>query len=118
MDESIPVSNTLDRNKIAMLLSLLPGLGHLYKHHYASGIGLLIGGNVLTGFVSVLMALGTFGLSILIVPMLYVTAVAASAYALPDWHGHHHYLHPWAPGSPGQDDSAKSPHPPAADAPI
>ncbi len=100
MDENTPVVNPLDRNKVAALLSLLPGLGHLYKHHYASGIGLLIGGNILTGFISVLMVLGTFGLSILIIPLVYITAVAASAYALPDWRGRHHYLHPWAPEKP------------------
>ena len=106
MDENTPGLNLSDRHKVAAMLSLLPGLGHLYKHHYASGIGLLIGGNILTGFISVLMALGTFGLSILIVPLLYVTAVAASAYALPDWHGHHHFLHPWTPGLPDPEAPA------------
>lgn len=100
MSESVPQSNTVDRDRVAAMLSILPGLGHLYKHHYVVGIGLLIGGNVLTGFVSVLMALGTFGLSILVVPALYLATVAASAYALPDWHGHHHYLHPWTPVAP------------------
>jgi hypothetical protein len=104
MEEHPPVLNSLDRNKLAACLSLLPGLGHLYKHHYAAGIGLLIGGNILTGFVSVLMALGTFGLSILIIPLVYITAVAASAYALPDWRGHHHFLHPWTPDKPAPDE--------------
>ena len=79
MSESVPQSNTVDRDRVAAMLSILPGLGHLYKHHYVVGIGLLIGGNVLTGFVSVLMALGTFGLSILVVPALYIATVAASA---------------------------------------
>ena len=97
MNDSTSVLNSVDRNKIAALLSVLPGLGHLYKHHYAAGIGLLLAGNILTGFVSVLMALGTFGLSILVVPLVYVASVAAAAYSLPDWHGHHHYLHPWTP---------------------
>jgi len=117
MDQSTPLSVASDRNKIAAILSILPGLGHLYKHHYATGIGLLVGGNVLTGFVSVLMALGTFGLSILIVPLVYITAVAASAYALPDWHGHHHYLHPWTPETPDLEDPTKMPRPPTVDAP-
>ncbi|MEI7956074.1 MAG: hypothetical protein WCJ66_12970 [Verrucomicrobiota bacterium] len=105
MHELRSVLNTPDRNKMAAILSLLPGLGHLYKHHYASGVGLLIAGNILTGFISVLMALGTFGLSILFVPLLYVSAVAASAYALPDWHGHHHILHPWTPNRPAPSAS-------------
>lgn len=86
---------SVDRNKIAALLSILPGLGHLYKHHYVAGIGILTGGNILVGFVSVLMVFGTFGLSMLILPILYIAAVAASAYTLPDWHGHHQFLHPW-----------------------
>lgn len=100
MSENTPVMSAEERNKIAALLSILPGLGHLYKHHYISGVGLLIGGNIMTGFVAVLMALGTLGLSILIVPLFYIAAVAASAYALPDWHGRHHYLHPWTPQQP------------------
>jgi hypothetical protein len=108
MNASIPAPNSADRNKLAALLSILPGLGHLYKHHYAVGIGLLVGGNILTGFISVLMALGTFGLSILIVPLLYIAAVAASAYSLPDWHGHHHYLHPWTPEQLDAKDLSES----------
>lgn len=111
MDGSTPVMNSLDRNKLAALLSLLPGLGHLYKRHYTAGIGLLIGGNVLTGFISVLMALGTFGLSILIIPLVYIIAVAASAYALPDWHGRHHYLHPWTPEKPDPGSNITVPEP-------
>ena len=103
MSESVPQSNTVDRDRVAAMLSILPGLGHLYKHHYVAGIGLLVGGNILTGFVSVLMALGTFGLSILVMPALYIATVAASAYALPDWHGRHHYLHPWTPVAPQPD---------------
>ena len=105
MNESTPLLHSVDRNKIAALLSILPGLGHLYKHHYVSGIGLLIGGNIVTGFVSVLMALGTLGLSILIIPLAFIAAVAASAYALPDWHGHHHYLHPWTPEPPDKENT-------------
>lgn len=108
MNEALPSSaHREDRDKMAALLSLLPGLGHLYKHHYAAGIGLLIGGNILTGFVAVLMALGTFGLSILVVPLVYVSAVAASAYSLPDWHGHHHFLHPWTPATAEPDDDGE-----------
>lgn len=108
MNDSETHKNTVDRDRVAALLSILPGLGHLYKHHYVAGIGLLVGGNILTGFVSVLMALGTFGLSILVVPAIYIATVAASAYALPDWHGRHHYLHPWKPvvPDPGTEETA------------
>lgn len=100
MNAQPPVPSSIDRDKLAALLSLLPGLGHLYKHHYLAGISLLVGGNIVTGFVSALMALGTFGLSLLILPVLYVAVVAASAYGLEDWHGRHHYLHPWTEAQP------------------
>ena len=96
MNHSTPIVNQEDRNIIAALLSILPGLGHLYKHHYLSGFGLLIGGNILVGFVSILMTLSTFGFSLFALPF-YIVAVAGAAYALPDWHGHHHFLHPWTP---------------------
>jgi len=107
MNDITPALNSVERNKIAALLSLLPGLGHLYKHHYLAGVSLLIGGNIMTGFIAVLMALGTLGLSILVIPMAYVAAVAAAAYALPDWHGHHHYLHPWASAQPPEPVAEK-----------
>lgn len=100
MNEVRNVLNSVDRNKVAALLSILPGLGHLYKHHYVAGVSFLVAGNIITGFISVLMALGTFGLSILIVPAVYIASVAAAAYSLEDWHGHHHYLHPWSPEAP------------------
>ncbi len=117
MNARIPPPNSLDRNKLAALLSILPGLGHLYKHHYTVGIGLLVAGNILTGFISVLMALGTFGLSILVVPLLYIAAVAASAYSLPDWHGHHHFLHPWTPEQGDAKDLSDLEHPSATPPP-
>jgi len=95
MSEIMDAWRTVDRNKIAAIISIIPGLGHLYKHHYVAGIGILTGGNILVGFVSVLLVLGTFGLSMIVVPALYIAAVGYSAYSLPDWHGRHHFLHPW-----------------------
>jgi len=104
MNESTPLFNPADRNMIAALLSILPGLGHIYKHHYVSGFGLLIGGNIVVGFVSVLMMLGTFCLSLFAIP-IYIAAVADAAYNLPDWHGRHHFLHPWTPEQPPERTS-------------
>ena len=89
MNELMDDLRTVDRNKVAALLSIVPGLGHIYKRHYIAGFGILVGGNILVGFISVLMILGTFGLSVF-VPLLYIAAIMASAYKLPDWHGHHH----------------------------
>ncbi|MBT8036220.1 MAG: hypothetical protein KJO21_01630 [Verrucomicrobiae bacterium] len=84
-----------DRDLIAMAMSLLPGVGHLYKHHYMAGLGILIGGNLLLVFVTVLLSLATFGVALIVVPVAYLIAVAWSAHELPDWHGRHEYLHPW-----------------------
>lgn len=95
MNEFSKAWRSVDRNTVALILSVIPGAGHLYKHHYASGLGILIGGNILMVFVAVLLTLGTFGLSLVLVPLAYWLGIGASAYALPDWHGHHRYLHPW-----------------------
>ena len=98
MNELSKAGRSVDRNAVALILSVIPGAGHLYKHHYTSGLAILIGGNMLMVFVAVMLTLGTFGLSLVLVPSIYVLAIGASAYALPDWHGHHHFLHPWTHG--------------------
>ena len=95
MNEILEAWKSVDRNRIALYLSVVPGAGHLYKHPYLTGLGFLIGGNVLILFVAGLLSLATFGASLILVPIIYASAVAASAYAIPDWHGHHHFLHPW-----------------------
>lgn len=84
-----------DRDLFAALLSVVPGVGHLYKHHYVAGVGILIGGNLLMLLITALLALATFGLAIIVVPVLYLMGVAWAAHELPDWHGKHHFLHPW-----------------------
>ncbi len=84
-----------DRDKIAALLSIIPGIGHLYKHHYLDGLVILLVGNTLMVFVAIWLALATLGLSLIIVPCIYFSGVAFSAYKLDDWRGRHHYLHPW-----------------------
>lgn len=93
MKELIEAWRSVDRNKIAMLLSVVPGAGHLYKHHYVAGFGLLTAGNALMVFASVLLALATAGFSLILVPAAYLAAVAFSAYEAEDWHGRHKYLH-------------------------
>ena len=95
MKEIIAAWKNVDRNKIAAVMSVIPGLGHLYKHHYLAGFGLLVIGNVLVGFISVLASLGTFGLSLIFVPAIWVAGVAYSAYMASDEHGHHPWLHVW-----------------------
>lgn len=95
MKELIDAWRRVDRNKVAMALSVIPGLGHLYKHHYLAGFGILTVGNVLVGFISVLMALGTLGFSMILVPAAWITGIAYSAYMASDEHGHHPWLHVW-----------------------
>lgn len=85
----------VDRNKIALILSVVPGLGHLYKHHYLQGFGLLTAGNAAMLLITALLSFATLGLSLLIVPLLWFSAVAYGAYMASDEHGHHPWLHVW-----------------------
>ena len=84
-----------DRDLFAALLSVAPGLGQLYKHHYFAGLSILIGGNLLMLLVTALLSIATFGLAVVVVPVLYVLGIAWAAHELPDWHGRHQFLHPW-----------------------
>jgi hypothetical protein len=95
MKEIIDAWKHVDRNRIATAMSVIPGLGHLYKHHYLAGFGILTLGNALIAFVSALMAFATLGLSLIAVPTIWFAAVACSAYMASDEHGHHPWLHVW-----------------------
>jgi len=95
MKEIIDAWRRVDRDKLAMAMSVVPGLGHLYKHHYLAGLGILTVGNVMIGFISVLMALGTLGFSMILVPAAWIAAIACSAFNASDEHGHHPWLHVW-----------------------
>lgn len=93
MKELLDAWKQVDRNKVAALLSVIPGLGHLYKHHYMAGAGILTAGNVLMVFVALWLAFATVGLSLVIVPVLWFAGIAGSAYFATDEHGKHAYLH-------------------------
>ncbi len=95
MKEIINAWKTVDRDKVAIVLSVIPGLGHLYKHHYLAGFGILTLGNVLMAFVAALAALGSLGVSLIVVPAAWFTGIAYSAYMASDEHGHHPWLHVW-----------------------
>lgn len=95
MKELIDAWKRVDRNKVAIIMSVIPGLGHLYKHHYIAGFGILTLGNVLIVFVTALMAFATLGMSLIIVPAAWFAGVACSAYMASDEHGHHPWLHVW-----------------------
>lgn len=95
MKEFIDAWKKVDRDKLALLLSVIPGGGHLYKHHYAAGLTILIGGNLLVAFMAILLAIATLGTSLVLVPLVWWVGIAISAYGLEDRHGTHHWLHPW-----------------------
>ena len=95
MKDLIEAWSRVDRNRVAVALSVIPGMGHLYKHHYMAGFGILTVGNILIGFLSGLMAFGTLGTSLLVLPAAWVAGVAVSAYMASDEHGHHPWLHVW-----------------------
>lgn len=96
MKEILDAWRRVDRNKVAIALSVIPGMGHLYKHHYLAGFGILTVGNILVAFVSGLLAFGTLGVSLLVIPAAWVAGIAASAYMASDEHGHHPWLHVWS----------------------
>lgn len=95
MKELLEAWKRVDRNKLAAALSVIPGLGHLYKHHYLAGLGILTLGNVLIGFIAGLLVFGTMGVSLLLVPTIWIATIAWSAYMASDEHGHHPWLHVW-----------------------
>lgn len=95
MKELIEAWKTVDRNKIAAVLSVVPGLGHLYKHHYLAGFGILTVGNILMAFIAGLASLGTLGVSLIAVPGIWFAGIGYAAYMASDEHGHHPWLHVW-----------------------
>jgi len=84
-----------DRDVIAAVLSVIPGLGHLYKHHFVAGFGIMFGGTALMVFIAFWLAFATAGLSLLFIPICYLIAIGYAAYTAEDRHHQHHYLHPW-----------------------
>ncbi len=68
MKELLDAWKEVDRNKVAALLSIFPGLGHLYKHHYLAGLGIMTAGNIMMLFVALWLSLATLGLALIVVP--------------------------------------------------
>ena len=95
MKELFNTGKTIDRNKIAFLMSVIPGLGHIYKHRYLSGFGILIAGNALVVLIAAMLTLTTLGLSLIIVPAAWGANVAYSAYMVSDKHGQHRERFIW-----------------------
>jgi hypothetical protein len=74
------------RDTVSMALSVIPGLGHIYKGHFLSG-GLLMAGGLFAIFACGLIATATMGLGLLLIP-LYWVGVMLQVYWLDDRRGH------------------------------
>lgn len=81
MDKIDPV---LNRDLTAAYLSVFPGLGHLYKHQWRSGVTIMTLGNIVAALFTGLMAFATLGAALIVLPVLWVAWVAYDAYSEPD----------------------------------
>lgn len=70
MSETWNALKKADRNKLALLASVLPGAGHLLKGHRLIGISILLGGNLFMAFIAIWLSLATVGISLIVVPVL------------------------------------------------
>jgi hypothetical protein len=78
----------LDRDKLAAVLSVIPGLGHLLKRQRKIGWGILIFGNLFVAFLTLTLAEMTSDLSFYVVPPAWMAGVAISAHSIRDRSGH------------------------------
>lgn len=85
--ETLQAMRRADRNKVALLASVIPGAGHFLKGYKGLGAALLAG-NILMVFTAAWLSIATLGLSLLFVPLAWFAAVGASAYLIPDRTGH------------------------------
>ena len=89
-------------NKIAALLTIVPGLGHVYKGHYATGFIWMFVGMPVAVWVGILLSLATAGLG-LIIPIVCWAFLTYDAYVERDLQKHH-WLLPTTDGSEESDD--------------
>ena len=76
-------------NEIAAVLSIVPGLGHIYKGHYEMGLIWMFLGMPVAVFIGIISILGTAGVSLLL-PLFVWAALAVDAYNEKDRRHHHH----------------------------
>ena len=78
MDKVDPVMN---RDVTAAYLSIIPGLGHLYKHQFRKGLVIISIGNVIVGLVTGLLSIATLGVGLIVMPVLWIGWAAYDAEA-------------------------------------
>lgn len=71
-----------ERDRVAVMQSIIPGLGHMYKGYFWKGIGFFIIAPA-TIWAGLIAAWATLGFSILI-PIVYWVFVAYDAYTIED----------------------------------
>ncbi len=76
------------QDMIAMVLSIVPGLGHIYKGHFAAGFVWMFLGIPLALWIGFLLGLATGGVG-LIFPLVCWAALAVDAYSEKDRRRHH-----------------------------
>ena len=86
-------------NEIAAVLSIVPGLGQVYKGHFTIGFVWMLFGMPLAIWIGVLLSLATAGLGLL-VPIVCWAGLAVDAYYRRDLRKHHWFL----PTSDGADE--------------
>jgi uncharacterized membrane protein len=77
-----------DRDVFAAVMSIIPGLGHVYKGHYAAGFLTMFLGVPLCLWIGVLLSLATAGIGLLL-PLLLWAMVVIDAYYKKDFRKHH-----------------------------
>lgn len=85
------------RDLAAAILSLIPGLGHMYKGYFGEGLMLMLLGAPIALYCGLLLALATLGFG-LIVPVMFEIAVILHAYTIDDHSKHRvvtalHHMH-------------------------
>lgn len=78
-------------NAIAAMLSILPGLGHIYKGHEVAGLIWMFFGMPLAVWIGILLGLATAGIGLLFPIACWVT-LAFDAYYERDLRKHHWFL--------------------------
>jgi hypothetical protein len=88
-------------DEIAALLSIVPGLGHIYKGHYEMGFLWMLLGTPFAVWIGIMLSLATAGLGLLF-PILCWAGLAWDAYNEKD-RRHHHLTSTWADDDESQD---------------
>jgi hypothetical protein len=86
-------------NRIAALLSIVPGLGHIYKGHLGAGLIWMFFGMPLAVWIGILLGLATAGVGLLF-PIACWVGLAVDAYYERDLRKHHWLI----PSSDGREE--------------